>query len=56
VRADVIAGALMGQPQKLPGGRGLKVMMPTGDVTRYTEQGIRKGFLLRWRQMLGGAK
>ena len=56
VRGGVAGGELARQPHKLPAGRGLKVMMPTGDITRYNEQGIRKGFLLRWRQMLGRAK
>lgn len=56
VRGDVPGGELTRQPQKLPAGRGLKVMMPAAEITRYNEQGIRKGFVLRWKQMLKLAK
>ncbi|HZV80606.1 MAG TPA: substrate-binding domain-containing protein, partial [Geobacteraceae bacterium] len=56
VRGDTVGGEISRQPQKLPVGRGLKVMMPAGEITRYNEQGIRKGFVLRWKQMLNSKK
>jgi hypothetical protein len=31
-------------------------MMPAAESTRFNEQGIRRGLLLRWKQMLGVAK
>jgi len=30
--------------------------MPAGGITRFLEKGIRRGFLLRWKQMLGQVK
>lgn len=56
VRGDVAGGWLAREPQKLPGGRGLKVMMPVREMTRYNEQGIRRGFLVRWQEMLKSGK
>ncbi len=56
VRGDAAGGEITRQPQKLPTGRGLKVMMPAPEITRYNEQGIRKGFVLRWKQMLNSKK
>jgi len=56
VRGDVAGGEISREPQKLPGGRGLKVMMPERELTRFVEKGIRKGFVLRWKEMLKKAK
>lgn len=56
VRADVTGGEIAREPQKLPGGSGLKVMMPAGEVTRFIEKGIRRGFLVRWQEMLNQVK
>jgi len=56
VRQGVGGGGIAASPQKLPVGKGLRVMMPAGGITRFLEKGIRRGFLLRWKQMLGQAK
>lgn len=54
VRSDVAGGDITREPQTLPGGRGLKVMMPAGEMTRFTDKGISRGFLVRWQEMLKG--
>lgn len=56
VLADVAGGEIAREPQKLPAGKGLKTMMPAGEITRYNEKGIRRGFVLRWKQRLNLVK
>jgi len=56
VRQGVAGGGMAASTQQLPAGKGLRVMMPAGGITRFLEKGIRRGFLLRWKQMLGQVK
>lgn len=56
VRGDVAGGDIAVDTLKNPANRVLKPMMPAPEITRFNERGIRKGFVLRWKQMLGVVK
>lgn len=51
VRAAV-KSSVMGNAGVLPGGKVLKVVNGGDDVSRFNPAGIRKGFLLKWKELL----
>jgi iron(III) transport system substrate-binding protein len=52
VRADVEGGGITKGPRKVPSGRAFKPVLPGDDLTRFNENGLRRGFVLKWKQTL----
>jgi len=51
-RSDVTGGTMKVQGGELPGWHALKLIGTGSEVTRFNSTGLRRGFLLRWKQML----
>jgi iron(III) transport system substrate-binding protein len=52
VRSDVVGGAMKQQGGELPSGKALKLIGTGSEVTRFSADGLKRGFLLRWKQLL----
>jgi len=52
VRGDAEGGAITKGPQKLPTGKAFKPILPEEELTRYNQRGLRRGFVLKWKQSL----
>lgn len=52
VDAAVVGGAMKKLGGKLPPAPALRVIGTGAEVTRFSEKGMKKGFLLRWKQKL----
>ena len=52
VRSDVAGGEMKRQGGVLPPERVLRMVGSGSDVTRFSDDGMRRGFLLRWKQLL----
>jgi len=56
VRGDAEGGAITKGPQKVPAGRAFKPILPGEELTRYNQRGLRRGFILKWKQSLNLVK
>lgn len=52
IRSDADSGPITRGAVTPPGGRAFKPILPGDDVSRYNGTGLRRGFLLRWKQAL----
>jgi iron(III) transport system substrate-binding protein len=56
VRGDAEGGPITKGPQKVPAGRAFKPVLPGEELTRYSQRGLRRGFILKWKQSLNLVK
>jgi iron(III) transport system substrate-binding protein len=52
VRSDVSGGPMKKQGGELPSVQALKLIGTGSEVTRFSADGLKRGFLLRWKQLL----
>lgn len=52
VRTDLTPSSMSHKGGALPAGKSLKIIAAGEEVARFNPAGVRKGFLLRWRQLL----
>lgn len=52
VRSDVAGGEMKKRGRTLPPDRVLRMVGTGSEVTRFNDDGMRRGFLLRWKQLL----
>ncbi len=52
VRGDAEGGDITKGRQRLPSGKAFKPILPGDELTRFNDRGLRRGFVLKWKQSL----